>query len=346
MEWPDPPAPVKLFLFLCILATAPLAAESTPGRDLLLVLGIGGEDPYRERFEQWADQWETAAIPAGFTVHRIGPQIEGDTPLRESLLQKFSKLADGDDELWVVFIGHGTWDGRDARFNLAGDDITAEETATALEPTKRPLAFVNLSSASGPFLPALSGDQRVVITATRSGDEANFAHLGKFLSAAIADPSSDLDKDGQVSLLEAFLVASRQTEAFYLSEQRIQTEHALIDDNGDALGLSPAEFEGTHATVAPKDGTPDGALANQFALVRSEFESTLSIEDRQRRNALEREIATLRAQKDELDPESYYPELNRLLLQLAEIYSDEKGSFRKNKIFRVPIRETVHLSAS
>ena len=43
-------------------------------------------------------------------------------------------------EFWLVFIGHGTYDGHAAKFNLRGPDISAEELAAALKPCQRPLA--------------------------------------------------------------------------------------------------------------------------------------------------------------------------------------------------------------
>jgi len=305
-------------LFLLTISLSQAVAESQ--RDLLVVVGIGGEDPYREQFENWANRWEAAAEPAGFSLHRIGPEKAGEKTLKKALGEKLEELKSGEDELWIVFIGHGSWDGRHARFNLAGDDVTHEELAGMLADHERPLAFVNLTSSSAPFLPAISEPGRVAITATSSGDEANFSHFGQYLSKAIADPESDLDKDNQVSLLEAFLIGARETEAFYKSEQRIQTEHPLIDDNGDKLGITAEEFEGTYATIAPKDKAPDGSLASQFALVRSEVESQLSPEQRAERNRLEREIAALRARRDELPEAEYYNALNQILLQIAEIY--------------------------
>ena len=76
----------------------------------------------------------------------------------------------------------------------------------------------------------------MVVTATRSGSELNFARFGQYLADAIGDPQADLDKDGQVSLLEAFLMASGRVAEFYRTRIELATEHALIDDNGDRLG--------------------------------------------------------------------------------------------------------------
>lgn len=304
-------------LFGLLLAPSLLAA-----RDLLLVVGTGGEDPYEAEFAEWAASWETVAEQGGFELHRIGPSGKEGASIRALLEEKLEALAKESGELWIVLIGHGTWDGRDARFNLAGDDITAAEFAKPLEGSDRALAVLNLFSASAPFLPALSGDHRVVVTATRSGDEGNFSRFGKYFSHAIGDPESDLDKDGQVSLLEAFLVADRQTAAFYTSEQRIQTEHPLLDDNGDARGLEAGSFEGVVATAQPEKGVADGVVAQQFVAIRSAEEERLTDEQRQRRDALERELATLRKERKSMSDAAYLESLQAIFLEIGAIYRE------------------------
>ena len=93
--------------------------------------------------------------------------------------------------------------------SICGADLSDVELAEWLAPVKRPVVVINCASASGPFLNRLSGNDRVVVTATKSGHETNFARFGQYLAEAIADPHADLDKDGQVSLLEAFLTAQQ-----------------------------------------------------------------------------------------------------------------------------------------
>src|SRR5262249_53253088 len=156
--------------------------------------------------------------------------------------------------LWIVLIGHGTFDGREAKFNLRGPDLTEVELAEWLAPLKRPAAVINCASASGPFLNRLSGPNRVVVTATRSGHEQNLARFGQSLAESIADPRADLDKDGQISLLEAYLTASSRVAEYYKTHAQLATEHPLLDDNGDKLGTPPDWFHGIRATKRAKDG--------------------------------------------------------------------------------------------
>ena len=136
-------------------------------------------------------------------------------------------------------------------------------------------------------------------------------------------PGADLDKDEQVSLLEAFLVASERVAAFYASESRLATEHALIDDNGDGLGTPASWFRGTRAVKSAKEGaTPDGPRAHQFHIVPSEEERRMPAEVRERRDALETELAALRAKRETMEAAAYFAELERIALALAEIYRD------------------------
>jgi hypothetical protein len=223
-----------------------------------------------------------------------------------------------------VLIGHGTFDGREAKFNLRGPDVSDQELANWLRPARRPLAVVNCTSSSAPFLNRLSAPGRVIITATRTGQEIQFARFGEYLSQAIGDAAADLDKDGQTSLLEAYLAASHQTEAFYKEAGRLATEHALLDDNGDALGTPAGWFEGTRAVRAAKDGAPiDGHRAHQWHLILSETERALPAEKRAKRDDLELKIQALRDRKAKLEETEYYAQLEQLLLELARLYEVE-----------------------
>ena len=233
----------------------------------------------------------------------------------------------GREPLWIVLIGHGTYDGREAKFNLRGPDVTDLELAEWLAPIKRPVAVLDCTSASGPFLNRLSGADRVVVTATKSGHELNFARFGQYLAEAIADPRADLDKDGQVSLLEAFLTASSRVNEYYRTHSQLATEHALLDDNGDKLGTPADWFRGVRATRRAKDGAAlDGLRAHQLHLIPSDRERDIPPAVRQRRNQLELSVAALRDEKTKLGADEYYKRLEPLLIELARLYRDLQAS--------------------
>ncbi len=166
----------------------------------------------------------------------------------------------------------------------------------------------------------LSAPRRVIITATRSGQEQNFARFGGELAAAIGDRAADLDKDGQTSLLEAYLHASRRVDESYAAAARLATEHALLDDNGDKQGTPAGWFQGVRATRRAKDGAAlDGAFAHGWHLVPGAEERSLTPAARQRRDELEQAIARLRETKADQSEDEYFGQLEKLMIELARL---------------------------
>ncbi|HEX8322415.1 MAG TPA: hypothetical protein VF595_00755, partial [Tepidisphaeraceae bacterium] len=327
---------------IVLLTAAVLSTQSFAGGTVVIVVGAEGQPEYGREFTKWADRWAAAAISGSMNVVTVGrddsaqpasapsstapstapttaPAID-KTSLESVLRREGSASA---DPLWVVLIGHGTWDGREAKFNLRGQDVSDKELADWLRPIRRPLALINCASASGPFLNRSAGPGRVVITATRTASETQFARFGDALSASIADAGADLDKDGQTSLLEAFIAAANKTDAFYKDAGRLVTEHALLDDNGDGLGVAADWFQGVRATRAAKSGAAvDGPNAHRWHLVPSRTEQTIRPELRARRDELERSVESLRAKKASIPEADYYAQLERLLIDLARIYQE------------------------
>ena len=316
-------------VFLAVLALWCCAsasfAQTNDDRTLVLVVGAAGAPEYEQLFSAWADLWKQAAAKGAVRVRIIGQDAAASSDDKSSLLDVLAEeITRPAGELWLVFIGHGTYDGRAAKFNLRGPDLSAQELAAALKPCRRPLVVIQCASASGPFLPALSAPGRVIITATRSGSEVNFARFGGYLAHAIGDPAADLDHDGQVSLLEAFLLASRQVDQFYRDQGRLMTEHALLDDNGDGLGTPPGWFQGVRAVKTPEKGhSVDGVRAHQMILVRGQGEQELSPLARARRDALEQALSVLRSKKADMKEDDYYSQLEKIMVETARLYPDK-----------------------
>lgn len=314
-----------LCLVLVLAAGRSFAAEEpAPDRPvMILVVGAAGAEEYGAAFGQWADRWQEAAARAGVDCTRLGND-EAKEPDHGRLRAAIEGVRrDGDSPLWLVLIGHGTFDGRTAKFNLRGPDLAAADLAGWLESVSRPTIVIDCAAASAPFLNALSRANRVVLTATKSGHEQNYARFGDHLSKAIVDPAADLDRDGQTSLLEAFLKAARGTAEFYEQDGRLSTETALLDDNGDGRGTPAAWYRGTRVVRSAADGAAaDGLRAHQIHLLPSQEEQHLSAEMRARRDELERSIAELWAKKKgELGEDEYYAQLEPLLVELARLYA-------------------------
>lgn len=318
------PHPLRRLAVAALLVCSSICPLFAAGQ-VIVVVGAPAETKYGAAFKEWTQRWKNACLFA-----QVPSQVMGldDSPAqsdRDRLKITLAGLAgESNEPLWLILIGHGTFDRRTARFNLRGPDVSADELAEWLTPVKRPIAIACCFAASGPFLPALSGPDRVVLVATRSGSEQNFSHFGDFLSKSIADPSADLDKDRQTSLWEAYLAAGRLTADWYKSQGLLATEHSLLDDNGDQQGTRHDLFRGLRPLEAAAGGKSlDGSRAHQWHLITTAEESSLTPEEKQRRDALELEVLTLRDQKASVAEEEYFVKLETLLVELARINAKE-----------------------
>ena len=305
---------VVRFVVQCWLVVACTAmAEVVRARDVdvIIVRGADGAPEYAKRFDAEVSGWQAACAKSKVSVEVLTQLDE-----LKAALQKQSSKPTG--ALWLVLIGHGTFDGRDARFNLSGPDFTPQELAQWLKSVQREVVVVNTASASGAFIKPLAGPKRVLLSATKSGDEVSYPRFGEHLARAIGgELQADLDQDQQVSLLEAFLYASRQTAQFYETEGRIATEHALIEDNGDGVGTRAEMFEGVRA----KADKADGGRASQIALLLNAEEASLSDEIRAKRDALEVQVRALVARKTAMKEDDFYRELESLFVAIATLHS-------------------------
>lgn len=312
-------------------SAALLAVESAPTARVIVVVGAEGSAEFAPQFQKWASAWSAAAERSQIPCRVIGLETDGETPDRDLLAQELQKSVSSKVPLWIVLLGHGTFDGKTARFNLRGLDLTPADLKGWLIERTSPVAIINCASCSGPFLTELSGPQRVIITATRSGHEYNFARFGEHLSTAITNPEADLDKDEQTSLLEAYLYACGQLQEYYTRESRLATEHPLLDDNGDRQGTPPDWYAGVRVIKQSKSGAvPDGTAAAQFVLIPSPRDRRLSAALRERRANLEELVASLRRHKAQLPEEEYFQRLEPLLIELSQIGEQAEAGTESN----------------
>ena len=296
-----------LLLVLLHLLVSSLAARNL---DVVIVRGADGEEEYGKKFTTQVEAWKAACAKGEVPVEVIAG---AETTAK---LEKRLASSKADRSLWLVLIGHGTFDGREVMFNAEGPDFDAKQLAGWLAPLKQEIAVIHTASSSGGFVRPLSGKGRIVITSTKSPDEVFYARFGEFFAEAIGGLlEADLDQDKQVSLLEAFRHASKSVAMFYENDERLATEHALLEDNGDGV---PTRREALEAP--PADAKLDGERAGQLVLVLSDEEKKLTDEQRTKRDALEAQIKKLRGQQAALGDEAYYAQLEKLLHELAAVY--------------------------
>ena len=293
---------------------------------ILMISGLGGDPEYTESFHGWLSRFADAAtekygVPAERIIY-LGEDPDLDpTRIRarstaENIRTAFADLAGAmgpSDELVVLLAGHGSFRDETARFNVPGPDITPAELGILMAPLDdRRITFVNTASASGPFIEALSGPNRTIITATRSGRERNMTRFGLHFVDAFADEGADVNKDSRVSMLEAFGYALREVERQYEGDRQLLTEHAVLDDNGDGEGSrEPGELEGDGLLASTIFLTSLGGAGADEAVtaeLRALYEEKADIEAR---------IADLRRIKERMPLERYEDELEALLVELA-----------------------------
>ena len=309
-----------------VLACALIAADPAPKQSVIVAVGAEGTAEFGKSFRESAERWQQAAEQGEADFLMVGLNEEKETTDLELLNRRLVKEAaiETAEPLWLVLIGHGTFDGTTARFNLRGPDISPRDLGEWLKDAMRPIVVIDCTSCSSPFLNELSGPRRVVLTATKSGSEQNVTRFADYLSQALLDSRADLDKDDQVSLLEAWLTAAAGVREFYAKDGRLETEHSLLDDNGDRLGTPPDWFQGARAVKSAKEGAvPDGLRAARLCLVRSAQERLLTADQRSRRDELEQQLARLRLKRGEFDEGEYLNQLEPLLLEIARLYQGQ-----------------------
>jgi hypothetical protein len=301
---------VLLLLVVSLLLPVAAFAQST---HVLIVVGLPGDPEHGELFRKWGTTLaEAATTKLGIAKDHV-TLLADQQATRDGVVKAFGTLAGAaeDDTVAIVLFGFGSYADKTAKFNLAGPDMSAQDFAALLAKLKsRRIVFVDTTSASGPFVEALSGPGRVIVTATRTGAEV-YATLfgGPFVEAFTLD-AADADHDGKVSFLEAFDYARKTVTASYQREGLLPTEHSLLDDNGDKEGTLEPSREA-------KDGRNAAVLAlgsmRQQALPADEKLRALYVE----RQAIERRIDALKLLKSGMDPEKYSSELEKLATDLA-----------------------------
>ena len=311
---------------VALLATmvAPVATFAE-GTHLVVIVGLAGDPEHGESFRRWAGTLvDYASGPLGIPKDRIVYLVEQQEQDKratgrstketiDKTLGTLASTAGEEDVVFIVLIGHGSFDGKAAKINLPGPDMTPADFATLFKRfASKKIVFVNAASASAPFIEPLAGPGRTIVTATRTGAE-KYATLfgGAFIDALAGGEKADADKNRRVSVLEAFNAAKIDVARAYEQQGIMITEHALLEDGGDGEGsLDPAA-----------DGK-DGRIASILTLGTPASAETLPVDPKLRqlyeeRRELERRVEGLKLLKGNLDPAKYAADLEKVLTDLA-----------------------------
>ena len=300
-----------------LLATVfALALPSRAAVYYVTVAGLGGEPDYEQRFTAAAQDLDKVFKGGGNTAHVYTLTSAQSTASQlKDTLAVVARDAKADDDFVLILIGHGSFDGVEYKFNLVGPDLTASEIAAMCDRIQaRRQLVVDTTSASGGAIEALERPGRAVIAATKSGTEKNATVFARYWVEALQDPEADTDKSDSISAMEGFTYATKKTAAFYDSQKRLATEHAVFDDIGRGEPVREA-------------GNGQGALMSSFMLLRLGTSQQAANDPAKRallakKEELEEKIDTLKYQKAAMDPEDYKKQLTAALLELAKVQED------------------------
>jgi len=293
---------VFVFSWLILLVAASALAQQS---HILVIVGSPGDDEHAKKFSDWSKTFVDAAKKKDAVADANITLLSGPQAAKANVEKAFADIAaraKPNDALVVLLIGHGAFDGAVATFNIPGPDLTAADYAKLLSrfPSQK-IVFVNTATSSGAFLQPLAGPNRVIITSTKTGGERNEPEFGQFFVAAFDDDAADRDRNGHVSIAEAFEYASTKVKQDYQQKSLILTEHAALQD-GDDGRLAAAFFLGT--------GRGNAALNADL----SDPETKKLVEEK---DALEKEIAGLQLRRTSMPEADYSAQMEKLLTDLA-----------------------------
>ncbi len=288
----------------------------------LIISGASGGEKYAEQMAAWRTDLQKALVER----YQFKPEFvkvlvdeaatsgeKGSAANVRALFSEIKKRPAKDDFVLIVLLGHGTYDGDVAKFNLVGPDLTAKDWTELIAGVQGRVTLVNTTEASFPFLESLTAKGRVVITATDSAAQKYATVFPEYFVKAMKEASTDLDKNGRTSIYEVFAVASAAVKQHYEQRGQLTTERALLDDNGDGKGREAAA-EG-----------PDGGVA-RIAYLDSEVvaESTnpeLAALVRRRR-ALEQQAEEHKQLKGVMPDAEWNSQFEKLMLELAQVSAE------------------------
>ena len=317
-------------LLVVVVGTASLAftgeAAAEGRRFALVVAGASGSPEHAVAQAGWVAALAGALTgPLGLPEDQVQTLTEDGgadgRATRENVraaLERVRRATGPDDLLAIVLIGHGTWDGVSAKFNLVGPDLDAADWAAMLRPITASLVVVNTTSASYPFLAELAAPGRVVITATGSPFQRYDTVFPEYFVSAFTDEAADLDKDGRVSIWEAFAGASGRVKRYYEQRGQLATERAVLDDTGDGTGKEAGAVG------------PDGAVASRVFLDAGPRlpagAGPAASELLARRERLLSDLDQLKRKRTFMPPRDYDAELERLILEIARVSQRIRGA--------------------
>lgn len=307
-------------LALLVLCALPVAADD------VIIIGSGGDDLFRERFEAWGNRLEKVLVDSmgreKEQVNLLMPGAERNSDL-ETIRKVFAELKDkhpADRDLFIYLIGHGTFLRREAKLQIPGDDLAAEELNALIDGVPaRNVVVINAASTGAAFINVLTGPKRVIASATKSAYEENAPDYMAWFLTALEQGSADTNRDQRISIWEAAQQASALTSSFYKNEGLLATEHAILDDNGDGLGTRLHLDPELEPEVRANEN-PDGALARNIFIKGFTFPKAAPQALIDEYLSLMGQVEAFTKDKSKSRNQSYYRSLESMMLKAAKLH--------------------------
>ena len=308
------------FAFVAAMLCTPVVARAE--RYALIVAGASGGDDYAQQYQEWTRSLTTTLVErmkmdaskvTVLTDTRAERMRSTAANVRQALGSIRRTMATG-DLLVIVLIGHGTFDGVDAKFNLVGADLESAQWAELLAGLPGQVVVVNTTAGSFPFLERLQAERRIVIDATDSLAQRFDTVFPPYFVEAFAEEQTDIDKNGRISIWEAFAAATNGVRRFYQTRGQLATERALLDDNGDGIGRE--------AAAAGDDGSMASRTYLDQPAANAAPTDEVLLQLLQKRASLEAEIEELRIRRSFIPQAEYQQEFERIMIELARVARD------------------------
>jgi len=242
------------------------AAPVLPRSYALLITGIAGDhDHYQKFWKLTLEMYRVLRTRFGYADDEIvclfqdtseDAKIVDAKSRRAQVEAAFRQLATRlrpRDQLLIFVVGHANRDGKQTRLHLPGPDLTAEDLGRLVDTlTCERITTVVTCPVSGYFLPHLSKKGRITITATLRAKEISETVFPYCFVRAFSNPKADTDGDGRLSVLELFVSAKQGVAEFFKERKLLPTEHAMLDDDGDGIGIQTIDEESDDGKLAAR----------------------------------------------------------------------------------------------
>jgi hypothetical protein len=311
---------VRAAFMVAIVLCMPRSAAAE--RYAVIVAGASGGAEFAKQYTEWTKTLSAVLIdrmkvrPGNLTIlsDTDDERTRADAANVRQAFDRIRRAMTVDDVLFVMLIGHGTFDGTDAKFNLVGADLEAAHWVELIEGLPGHVVLVNSTAASFPFIERLAGERRIIVTATDSAAQRFDTVFPQYFVAAFADEQTDIDKNGRISIWEAFAAATNGVRRHYQQRGQLATERALLDDNGDGIGRE--------AAAAGEDGSVASRTYLDQAVPGAPPTDEVLLALLQKRASLEAEVEELRIRRSFMQLDEYKKEFERLMIELARVSRD------------------------